>query len=152
MRERPRGPEDVPFARAKEHPPTPEGKKEEVFELNGFFRNMEMETRAVGDVFFRFPSITDIEHKHIFSHREAVLEEIDARENTNHLRSATNVIEWIQRGVAAIDEAKSYESDPVKHKAMEHNIEVAREAFRTAQEISKKMGERYYPHIFKKED
>ena len=136
-------PEEVGFLQPKKaQERVPKGKVEEVFQLSGFFNDIELRSRTVGNSFFRYPSTTEIARWHYHS-RPSVLKLADAKLGTSHARSVTNIIDWIDKGVAALDEAKKYETDPSKDITMEHLLKVARDAFKTAQHISEGMGTRY---------
>lgn len=152
MRDYFRKPEEVGFLQPKKSPePIPEGGAEEVVRLPGLFSEAELTSKVVGKIIFRFPSTTDVAHKHIFYNRSDVLEAADREAGTSHARSVTNIIEWLDKASAYLDEANRYESNESNAFAIERHLKSARDAFKKAQHISQILGERYYPQLYKKE-
>jgi hypothetical protein len=69
----------------------------------------------------------------------------DTEKGTDHRQSLENLVLWLKRGMSALTEAEGYLADASKDLAREHNLEVARDAFRKAQSISVVLEKRYYP-------
>src|SRR3989344_488560 len=152
-------PDEVEFLRPKKSPePVPEGKVEEAYKLPGLFDSVKLESKTVGDTFFRFPSSEDVAlwHSRIPAN---VLEMKDAKAGTDHKRGVVNIIEWIDKGVAALEEAQKLipKEQLLKDILPEYDtsavtraVEEARNSFKNAQIISEQLGKRYYPHLYDK--
>lgn len=125
-------------------------KPAEVFALTGFFDKVELRKARVGDMIFMVPSLRDIQTLHEVVKKAAggkgikLLEQIDKKFQSNHDESVKNVTTWIERGIGELYEADAYFKSGKNLQAAEE-IKNAHRSFAVAQEISKTMGERYFP-------